>query len=142
MKNITSQRGGALVWIIILIVVVGGLYLFTKDKPADEAPTTETTPVVNEPAPVVAQTVTVNYSATGYSPAALTIKKGDTVKFVAPAGVSMWTASDPHPTHTSLAGFDQKGAGAEYSYTFTTVGTFGYHNHLTAAHKGTITVTE
>ena len=55
----------------------------------------------------------------------------------------MWVASDVHPTHDELPGFDQlEGveAGNDYSFTFEEVGEWTYHNHLVPTDTGTIVV--
>ena len=90
--------------------------------------------------------VEVDYTATGFSLATVTVKKGTTVKFINKSGGSMSVASNPHPIHTDYPGFDQykssqKGQN-EYDFTFDKVGTWGYHNHLNASDGGTVIVTE
>lgn len=88
---------------------------------------------------------TVNYTDNGFSPLKATVKKGTTVKFVNVSGSGMWVASDVHPTHQLLPGFDElKSAqkGGEYEYAFTKVGTWTYHNHVNPAVKGTVIVIE
>jgi len=50
-----------------------------------------------------------------------------------------------HPTHTDLPSFNSLrtlNAGDIYSYTFTQVGTWRYHNHLNHTDEGTIVVEE
>jgi plastocyanin len=105
-------------------------------------------------APVSAYTV--RYGADGFSPATVTVPLGTTVTFVDQSGRSMWVASDEHPSHTQYAGtsrgahcadgqpsataFDQCAAGQTYTFTFTKKGTWGYHNHVSAQHKGTVVV--
>ncbi len=92
-----------------------------------------------------AQHNVVTYTSNGFSPAVLHITLGDTVVFKNAATAQMWVASDPHPTHTGLPGFDaNKGivSNASYSFTFMRRGTFGYHNHLNASDRGTIIVEE
>jgi|GEM_PF-4680691 len=32
MKNINSQKGGVLLWIIIIVVIVGGYWIFTRNS--------------------------------------------------------------------------------------------------------------
>ncbi len=99
---------------------------------------------------------TVTYSASGFSPATITIAKGGTVTFVDQAGTPMWVASDEHPSHTEFDGtsrtthcatgytgtkpFDQCGAGQSYSFMFSKVGTFDYHNHSAAQYTGKVVV--
>jgi plastocyanin len=86
----------------------------------------------------------VIYTDEGFSPVTLTIKAGETVMFESQGSRTMWVASDPHPTHTDDRDFDARrgfGPGEVYSYTFTEVGTWGYHNHLSPGLRGTIVVT-
>ncbi len=85
----------------------------------------------------------VTYTDSGFSPQVLHIKQGDSVQFKNDSSGGMWVASNPHPTHTDLSGFDALrayGEGEVYIYTFTKIGTFGYHNHLHPESQGTIVV--
>ena len=93
--------------------------------------------------PVEAQTNFVTYTNTGFSPAVLRVKLGATVTFRNDSGEDLWVASNPHPTHTALSGFDASagiGQGEIYVYTFTRIGTWGYHNHLHPAFGATVIV--
>jgi len=89
------------------------------------------------------EAVVVTYGAKGFSPASVEVSVGATVKFVNDSGEKMWVASNPHPIHTDLSGFDQKtgvSKGGNYEYTFTKAGTWGYHNHLNSAVLGEVVV--
>lgn len=102
-------------------------------------------------------TVTITYDGKAFTPAQVTIQKGDTVTFV-DAGGNMWVASGPHPAHTGYDGtsrtahcvggytgpaaFDQCTPGSSYSFTFDKVGTWPYHDHANASAFGKIIVTE
>ncbi|MBX4186960.1 MAG: cupredoxin domain-containing protein [Candidatus Doudnabacteria bacterium] len=102
------------------------------------------TPPVTPPASTSAMKV-ITYTSTGFSPATVTIKKGTTVNFVNNSSGNVWPASDPHPSHTDYPGFDPRQAipaGQSWAFTFDKVGTWGYHNHLNPAKRGSITVTE
>ncbi len=95
------------------------------------------------PTITIPKTYTVTVTDSGYSPSTLTIKAGDTVSFVNNSTHTVWTASDPHPQHTALPSFDAlKGfaIGTTYSYTFTKVGTWSYHDHQHSSMKGSIVV--
>lgn len=88
-------------------------------------------------------TWTISYSNRGFSPKTITIKKGDVVRFANNSDSDMWVASNPHPTHTDLSDFDSVRAftsGEIYTFTFTTTGSFGYHNHLNPSDTGTLQV--
>lgn len=85
----------------------------------------------------------VIYTDSGYSPSVLTVKAGATVTFKNESSGALWTASNPHPIHTNLSEFDAKTAvppAESYSFTFTKVGQWSYHNHLRPSDGGTIFV--
>ncbi|MDO8648318.1 MAG: S-layer homology domain-containing protein [Candidatus Peregrinibacteria bacterium] len=91
----------------------------------------------------VDNTLSVTYTADGFTPSVLHIKKGDTVSFQNDTTSEMWVASNPHPTHTDFSAFDAEkayGQAETYIYTFNQIGTFRYHNHLNSSHEGTIVV--
>lgn len=101
-------------------------------------------------------TVVIEYRETGFVPPEVTVTVGTTVEWQNPLGRPLWVASDPHPSHTNLEGFDQRGVSAQtaprftrsahahgseaYSYTFTKVGVWNYHNHLYPQDRGTVIV--
>lgn len=93
---------------------------------------------------VIARTV-VTYTDTGFAPLTVTVTKGTTVTFVNESNQGMWVASDVHPTHQLLPGFDQLASvagGGTYEYAFTKVGTWRYHNHVNPTETGTVIVKE
>ncbi len=140
-----------LIIIVILVIILGGWLIFrTKAPKVSEAPD-PTFAISDEfggsgPVSTVEDSkkaITVTYTNSGFSPATLTVGVNDTVVFVNNSSEPLWVASDPHPTHTNLPSFDEKAAitkGSTYNYTFTTAGTWTYHNHVGSSHKGTIIV--
>lgn len=102
------------------------------------------------------ETHTVNFTERGFEPTVLTVEKGDTVVWNNKASISMWVASDPHPTHTdysnttrgehcgnsSIQAFDQCSTGEKFSFTFEKAGNWTYHNHRPFASGGKVTVLE
>lgn len=87
----------------------------------------------------------VKYTDSGYSPKQITVKKGTAVTFQNDSSIGMWTASGVHPTHQLLPGFDELKSvakGGTYTYTFTKVGTWQYHNHMKPTDLGVVVVTE
>jgi plastocyanin len=168
------------IFVGILIIATGAWWYMSQNSDTTQTPQTATTVNVNNETNTTstgtqtgtttsggidvgvtagvntAKTVTVNYSAAGFSPATVTINKGDTVKFVSTDGSSMWVGADEHPSHTEYDGtsrgthcaagyageksFDQCAAGSTYSFTFTKTGSFGYHNHVAAQKSGTVIV--
>ena len=94
---------------------------------------------------VVAQpeVIEIRITSSGFSPANVTIQKGDYVQFTNTDSARHWPASDPHPQHTDLSAFDAKkglNTGENYRYQFNTAGTFEYHDHMNPGLKGTIIV--
>lgn len=99
------------------------------------------------PTPVTGTTYTIEITHAGFSPNPITIKAGDTVTWVNKDSASHWIATASHPTHTVYPGsgiekcgtaeqptiFDScKGIepGENFSFTFTSVGEWNYHDHL------------
>lgn len=89
-------------------------------------------------------TFDIAYTNNCFSPANITIKKGDTVRFKNNSNSrDMWPATNKHPQHDEYSEFDSKqgiGSGGTYSFTFTKTGSWGYHDHLKPNCGGTITV--
>ncbi len=119
------------------------------EVPASSAP-------APQPAPSSANAV-VTYTDGGYTPNTLRVKAGATVTFKNMSSQSMWTASAVHPSHSVYSGTpldehcpDTRGIafdactgtppGSSWSFTFMKVGTWKYHNHLSAGDTGTIIV--
>lgn len=152
----------AILILVLIVVVAGGWYLMSSNSaPTDTAPATTNpaegtvtnppgTTATETPAPVKAQpaasapvTVTVSYTDKGFVPATVSITSGDSVTFVNNSSRAMWVASNPHPTHTGYPGFDEMAKvanGGSYTFNFTKVGAFGYHNHLSTGDQGVIVV--
>jgi plastocyanin len=89
--------------------------------------------------------VEIDMTANGFSPDNITVKSGTVVTFKNLDSAPHWPASDPHPTHTDLPGFDAlKGLnqGETYSFTFTQLGKWGFHDHLNSFRQGKITVVQ
>ena len=87
---------------------------------------------------------TVLITDTGFSPEKLEVAIGTKVKFINDTDHAVWVASDPHPIHIDLPGFDNIGGspnrGDAYEYTFNKVGSWKYHDHLNPEFKGIIIV--
>lgn len=81
-----------------------------------------------------------------FEPATVRIKQGTTVTWQNNDSATHWVSTDPHPIHTGLAGFDSKKAieqGQSYSFTFTRLGEWPYHDHLRpVTYTGTVIVEE
>ncbi|OGG77119.1 hypothetical protein A3B35_00780 [Candidatus Kaiserbacteria bacterium RIFCSPLOWO2_01_FULL_54_24] len=156
------------IWALIVVVILGGGYMLWQNSASPAAQTETTQPTaegtdtngstgVNVGVEVGVNTPTViTYSATGFSPSEVTIKKGGTVTWKNESGGDMWIATGPHPAHTGYSGtdlaahcpdtggvaFDQCASGATYSFTFGKVGTWPYHNHKASTKFGKVIVVE
>lgn len=113
----------------------------TQTPTPTPTPSPAPTPTPNPtPSPVI-----ITITSAGYSPSNITVKSGTKVIFQNNDTKGHWPASNPHPTHTDLPGFDALKAipaGGSYSYTFTKVGIWGYHDHLFTNLGGKVTVTQ
>lgn len=88
---------------------------------------------------------TVDYTDNGFVPNSINIKIGTSVTWTNKTSSPMWVASNPHPVHTDLPGFDQLssvGKNGTYTYTFEKVGNWGYHNHMLPSDTGLVKVTQ
>ncbi len=106
------------------------------------APAGSATPAPSN-APNPPKTYDISYKNGCYGPANATVKQGDSVKFTNNSSQSMWPASDNHPSHTIYSEFDSKGSiapGGTYTFIFTRIGSWGYHDHLKPGCTGTISV--
>lgn len=167
----TNNTSKYVVGIIIIALVIIGVSLMGRDKklsdtgkstadkevvgPTSAMPTIDA-PDTKETVMTPTQNVTevVYTDGNGFTPDNISVKIGDTVKFINKSSGKMWVGSDVHPTHTDYDGtslrdhcatgatpaFDQCASGAEYSFTFTKTGSFNYHNHARATMKGVVVV--
>ena len=154
---------------IAAIVIIGAFLLFAPASAPNGAPAAST-PVAEErgdfastvevPEGIVVESIavhTVRATADGFVPAALTVKKGDSVTWVNESGRNVWPASAMHPTHTvyPASGIEKCGTseaatifdacsgiptGNSWSFVFDEVGTWKYHDHLRASVFGSVTV--
>lgn len=163
---------GKYIWgiIVIAVIIVGvGLMSSKKNEPElkDSGITTGMPTIdnvgqpemeVNNDAPVITYTPTeaveVEYTEQGFAPKEISIKQGDSVKFINKSSGQMWVASAMHPSHKIYSGtalnehcpdsksdaFDQCSAGQEFLFIFNKAGSWNYHNHLNASQFGKVVV--
>ena len=148
------------IWVIVAVVLIGGGFWLWQNNavPAvvDNGGATVTPTPTPTPTPSAPMTATITYDGTGFSPKAVTIKKGGTVAWNNENTAEMWIASAQHPNHTIYSGtsrdahcpdtsrtaFDQCAGGNNYTFKFDKVGTWNYHDHLNATMFGSVTVVE
>lgn len=85
----------------------------------------------------------VEMGSGGFSPATLTVGRGETVTFRNTGDRESWPASDVHPTHEEYPGFDAGAAvlpGESWTFRFDRSGSWTFHDHLSPEVKGTIIV--
>lgn len=152
------MKKGIIVVAVVVVLVVLGVVVFASPQSGnsnDSANTTNTSQTnslgtqnrnTTNSAPAITSQNAVTITSSGFSPATLTVHKGDTVRWVNASGSQAYVAPDEHPTHQAYPGqWDDAGDGdiangQEYSHTFTSTGTFLYHDHLRANRTGTIIV--
>jgi len=93
--------------------------------------------------PGMAGMIQIRYTNDGFVPKNIEVPAGSLVEFINESDREMWVASDTHPTHERLATFDQFRSypkGGVYRYLFDKPGTWPYHDHISPADEGIITV--
>lgn len=119
--------------VLVVIMLAVGAYLFTRrdDGGMNTASTTNNTATNNTT--TAKNTVVMQNSA--FSPATITVNKGDTVT---------WVNNDPmtHRVAADDGSFDlgDQANGASVSHTFTQAGTYAYHCTIHPFMKGTVIV--
>ena|SRR5579871_2066176 len=150
-----------IVVIVVIVILAGGFILLkgnsttqnsvnatnqpTKEVTQAMQPTTQTTEAMQPTGMEKTSVNAVSYTENGFQPQTITIKKGESVTWTNKDSDELWVASNPHPTHTDYPGFDELASittGKTYTFTFTKIGQWGYHNHLNPSQKGTVVVTE
>lgn len=151
-------------WIIILVIILlalTGYFWYSKNYKNSDTIVIPT-PSMGSETPVLGSNTeemaigspsdnVITYTDSGFSPGTITIKIGESVKFVNNSSQSVWPASAVHPTHRiypTIGGcigstFDAcRGLQPEesWSFTFEIKGTWKYHNHLNATQFGTVVV--
>jgi len=114
---------------LVIILLIGGY--FTLFKPSGQVTTTSTQATSGK-------TWQIIYANDMFDPASVTIKKGDTVKFVN-QGASSADIESTQNAELSLGGL---ATGSNLSATLNQVGTWKYYNNLNRSQTGTIIVTE
>jgi plastocyanin len=121
----------------VVMVVVAGALLLTNNNNKDSDNAKTGTSSENKTA-----AITITYDSNGFSPSTVTVQSGDSIKVINKSDGEIRPSSDPHPTHTDNPELNlsdiQKGQSA--TFTVTSKGSWGYHNHYSPDKKGTIVV--
>lgn len=146
-NSLIDRRNFILIFTVALVAVVVGFWVpYQRSRNAPQ------------PSQVTGKaTVHVAYKSTGFEPKSVTVPIGTTVSWSNGSGRAMWVASDPHPAHTDLKGFDELRPVNQitpslfigtayaheqeiYKYTFAKKGIWKYHNHISPQDRGVIIV--
>lgn len=131
-----SRRTKALLAGLVALVLLGAaLWLFATDR--------EEMSQTGDPAQDSGMVISITND--GFSPGTVLITPGTTVTWTNDSDGPAHIASNPHPEHDGLSGFDSAEPifiGDSYTFTFEEPGTYGYHDHLNPETNGTVEVTE
>ncbi|MDQ3065387.1 MAG: cupredoxin domain-containing protein [bacterium] len=119
-----AKKATLLIGATLLVLGAASVYVIRNNKNDSESL------VTSSEATDIAE---VGISEEGFSPATITVKKGQSVKWTNQGSAVHQVASDPHPVHDALPGlFAPTPLESEdtYTYTFEETGTFTYHDHL------------
>lgn len=132
---------------IIAVVIIGAGYLALNNKDTTEDTSSTTTSATQTESKTPASSdqtaaATITYSGSGFSPAKVTVKSGDTIAIKNDSGNELDFESDPHPVHTGNdeLNIGSVGKGQTVTFKVTKKGTHGYHNHLNSADTGSVEV--
>ena len=132
------------IWVVVAVVVIiggaiGAYAMTQKDAGAPSNPSTSDSGKKDSGKKIAA---TITYSDSGYSPSTITVKSGDTIAIKNTSSSEMQFDSDPHPVHTDDEELNAGpvAPGQTITFTVTTTGTYGYHNHLNPSDSGTIVI--
>jgi plastocyanin len=132
----------AMLFALLLVLLASGCVQQEGKQTQESAPPAEGAAVEGS---------VIRITAAGFAPSMLAVRAGETVTFVNNDSTAHWPASDIHPAHGAYpqqggcigSAFDACRAlaqGETFSFTFNHRGTWGYHDHLNPALKGTIIV--
>lgn len=141
------SKSGKVIIAVVLVAVLAGGAIWIGNSRKDSGKSSETSQNPNSSSNTsssdneqVAATITFNGS--DFTLSKDTIKSGDKVKVVNNSQTDLEFDSDPHPVHTDNKelNIDMVAPGESKTFTITKTGTWGFHNHLNASQRGSITV--
>lgn len=151
-----------IVWLLLIVLASGALYLVSYQKGGSYAPSDASAPqqIIERPPyteEIAAQLAAskgfnhlVSYTEAGFEPQTITVRAGETVRFTNNSLGSMWVAAAtemgsiyPAPGVCGQSAFDickEVGPGMFYEFTFEKKGTWGYHDLSEPAKTGAVVV--
>jgi len=129
--------------IVVVVVALGIWWLVIANSPNSNQSTSETTgqeETSQQPAENQEAAVTITYDGNEFAPASVTVKVGDVVKIINNSENVLYFASDEHPTHldNSELNVGDIEPGSIATFTVSSAGTWGYHDHYNASADGEI----
>lgn len=128
--------------VIIFGVIVSSTLVLTGCKKA--ATNNATGPVSTQPTgeETIKQAAVVIYNNGQFSPAKLSVKKGEKIIVRNESGAKIQFNSDSHPSHSLYPELNLGVIEANQVKTvvITTEGTYTYHNHLNASERGQLVI--
>jgi len=135
------MKTGLIIGIVIGVIVIIGVLAFVFMGGNSMQGTTQTPNPTPTPTPTpnptqTSKTENIAITNFAFSPATITINKGDTIVWTNMGSVSHTVTSD---SGNELASSSLPN-GQTYSHTFNIIGTFSYHCSIHTMMKGTVTV--
>ncbi len=147
-----------IVGIVVIVIVALGWFFFSTNQTKTEetaATTQNEVPTATSSADTSSENTesqasgsgsTITYTDSGFSPASLTVKSGESITWVNDSSSSVQVGSAIHPTHTvnqeitNNQFYVELAPGESAKVQLTKTGEWGYHDHLRPSMTGTITV--
>lgn len=149
-----TKTSKIVILIVVLLAAVGAaIYVMVFDKketpsannttaPTQSNGTNAEQPTENAATKPEQEAATLTYSKDGFSPTEVAVKANETIKIVNQSSSTLDFSSDPHPTHTNNPELNVGDIAPGESATFTVskAGTWGFHNHYSPNHHGSVVV--
>lgn len=136
----TSQNLAGFIVGGMLLLVIAGSFIRSASEPQPSKLQNGISSQNNE---VSADPIIVTITEVGFEPAAIKVKRDESIQWVYVAGPERTVASNPYPARTDLPDLvspDSIGEGETFTYTFQKSGTFNYHDAGNPIVGGTIIV--
>ena len=134
-----NMRNVMLVAGLVIVLGIGGYFIFTQEPAPPEVP--------SDCADFTEQDTTITYTeAKVFDPFCVKVSSGASVTWQNESGSALEVGADPHPVHTGNREVSndefvlELADGESSTVTVTTVGAFGYHDHLNSSATGIIVV--
>lgn len=143
-KGVPRVIGAA---VLIGLTVAAILWSQNSQQPATErqpaSASTDSAPAANEPADSSA-TTTITFTDNGFSPSVVRVARGTVVTVVNESSSPVEFSSDDHPAHRDNPEMNMArlAPGERGTFTASTPGEHGYHDHIDHSKTGTLVVTE